>query len=736
MGFTLLHAGLAAGAALAVLPIVLHLVLRQKPRHELFPALRLIRQRHRVNLRKLQIRHWVLLALRMLLIALMAFALARPSIHGASFIPDQQAPVAAAMVFDTSLSMEYRVQDRTRLEDAQTIARGLFKEFPDGSEVLVLDSVEPTARFFPELSLAQQRVDSLRLRPRATTLNQAIVEACRGLNESDRTRKEIYVFTDLAVGSFSAEGAAEVKTALQSVKGGVALYILNVGATQVKNVSISEASSSAEVLPANSDARVRATVQDTGQGEPVMLEFQLDGETRGTQQLTLEKGGVARAEFALPRLRPGIYQAKLTLRNGGGLRFDDERQLAIEVRPATRVLLVSDAERDSELLAAALAPDLLIQQQRTRHVCERILTSRLGDKRLADYDVVWLLNVRDLPSSRWSDLNSFVMAGGGLGVVLGNRVIAENYNQDVAQEVLPAKVDKLVTLKEPAGMRAPSPSHPVTRKVHEWDPSALSQVIVERYMGTELSSKNSRRVIDYSDGGIAVAERILGGAHPGRVLLCTTQIGNAPREKPWNDLPQFAALFVPLADSLVNHLAGHAEQQLNYPIGQNIVLRPDRNQKIGFYLLHTPDSPDPTRRSVDSAEGAIVVNTPESLGIYRVSAGQGDQAFEKAFSVNANPSESVLDPIPPAELTTLFGEGNFAVARSADELREVMGDVRIGRELFPWIMPLLVMLFGAEHVLANRFYKNREAEAASGPRTRSSTGADATEQRPVSAAVS
>src|SRR5262249_42057704 len=100
MGFTLLHAGLAAGAAFAVIPIILHLILRQKPRHELFPALRLIRQRHRVNLRRLKIRHWLLLAMRMLLIALMAFALARPSLHGASFIPDQQAPVAAALVFD------------------------------------------------------------------------------------------------------------------------------------------------------------------------------------------------------------------------------------------------------------------------------------------------------------------------------------------------------------------------------------------------------------------------------------------------------------------------------------------------------------------------------------------------------------------------------------------------------------------------------------------------------------
>src|SRR5262249_37605827 len=169
----------ALGGALAATPVILHLILRQKPRHELFPALQLIRLRHRVNLRKLRIRHWLLLALRVLLIALMGLALARPSIHGASFISDQQAPVAAALVFDTSLSMEYRERDRTRLQDAQAIALELLQEFPDGSELLVLDSADPTARFFPESALARQRIESLRLRPRARWLNQAIIEAGR-----------------------------------------------------------------------------------------------------------------------------------------------------------------------------------------------------------------------------------------------------------------------------------------------------------------------------------------------------------------------------------------------------------------------------------------------------------------------------------------------------------------------------------------------------------------------------
>jgi hypothetical protein len=106
-----------------------------------------------------------------------------------------------------------------------------------------------------------------------------------------------------------------------------------------------------------------------------------------------------------------------------------------------------------------------------------------------------------------------------------------------------------------------------------------------------------------------------------------------------------------------------------------------------------------------------VVANPESLGFYRIATGQGDESFEKAFTVNPSITESQLAPVPHTEVTAALGEGNFAVARTAHELRDVMGDVRIGRELFPWLIPLLVLLFAAEHLLANRFYRNPEQTA-------------------------
>ena len=71
---------LLLGTLLVGVPIVLHLAMRPKPKQMVFPPLRFLRRHHESNRRTLRLRHWILLLLRSLLIALAALALARPSV--------------------------------------------------------------------------------------------------------------------------------------------------------------------------------------------------------------------------------------------------------------------------------------------------------------------------------------------------------------------------------------------------------------------------------------------------------------------------------------------------------------------------------------------------------------------------------------------------------------------------------------------------------------------------------
>src|SRR4051794_37212495 len=156
---TFIHPILLGGLILVGLPVVLHLIMRQQPKRLIFPAFRFLQLRHRTNQRKLRLRHIILLALRMLLIALMCLALARPKLFSGrlGFLGDEQA-ATVVLVVDTSPSMEYTAGGKTRLEDAKARALELLDEVGEASRIAVLDSAEPTAEWALSRAAARERV--------------------------------------------------------------------------------------------------------------------------------------------------------------------------------------------------------------------------------------------------------------------------------------------------------------------------------------------------------------------------------------------------------------------------------------------------------------------------------------------------------------------------------------------------------------------------------------------------
>src|SRR4026207_2566343 len=114
-----MNAILIAGAALVGLPILLHLIMKQEPKRLTFPAFRFLTQRLKTNQRKLRLRHFILLLMRMLLIALFCLTLYQPTMKSDRLNIRGEQPVAVVLVIDTSASMGFTTNEKTRLEEAR-----------------------------------------------------------------------------------------------------------------------------------------------------------------------------------------------------------------------------------------------------------------------------------------------------------------------------------------------------------------------------------------------------------------------------------------------------------------------------------------------------------------------------------------------------------------------------------------------------------------------------------------
>ncbi len=82
---SLINPALLGWLLLAGVPVLLHFLLKSKPKKLLFPALRLLAQRRKHNSRRMRIKHLWLLLLRMAVVALFVLALARPKLPAARY---------------------------------------------------------------------------------------------------------------------------------------------------------------------------------------------------------------------------------------------------------------------------------------------------------------------------------------------------------------------------------------------------------------------------------------------------------------------------------------------------------------------------------------------------------------------------------------------------------------------------------------------------------------------------
>jgi len=134
---------LAWGVLACAIPVLVHLVMREKSRHQLFPAMRLLMRSTPSGRQAQRLRHLLLLACRVMLILLLVGVLIEPGCSVSdervptAWLEPAGEPVSAVLCLDDSASMGYRFQGLTRLRAAARQASKLIadtRRFEPGSE--------------------------------------------------------------------------------------------------------------------------------------------------------------------------------------------------------------------------------------------------------------------------------------------------------------------------------------------------------------------------------------------------------------------------------------------------------------------------------------------------------------------------------------------------------------------------------------------------------------------------
>ncbi len=737
MSSIFLNAGLVAGVALAALPVILHLFMKQRPKKVIFPALRLIRERQKQSRKTLKLKNWLLLAARMALIALMALALARPRIQVDAKVRagSGEAETAIGLVFDTSLSMGYTEQDKSRLDIAKDRAEDLLKKAHSGSQVYVIDTAEPAVPAGLSPAAARKRIESLTIRPGNRPLNQAVGVAYAAVAESPKERREVYVFTDLAKSSWRTDQAVDGLDKVKAAPGGIDTFVVRVSPKDRHDVSIVSIEPTSGLASQDEPVPIRVRLKAVGKPASRVVEFYVDGQKKDQKPVEVPADDEVDVPAYSPKLGTGLHRVEVRLSGEPDpLKFDDVAYLTLDVKPSMRVLIVSDLNDDADYVAQALDPDALRERPglpRPFQV-DRLVTGSLPPsgfpKPLKEYAAVFLLNIAELKPGQWRELGEFVKQGGGLVLGAGDRMAAraELYNTGDGKDLMPAALGAVKVHEEFTFGRADVTDALFAQNSRELL-AALAAVPVYKSLAAQPAA-DSRTLLSYQDDTPALIERLVGaGAAPGRVLLWTTALHRVPETTAtWTEFPIANWSFYHLMNQTIPYLAGTAGRKLVVEAGEGVTLPIEPGKGYTDFFAVPPQAagsgaPEPIRLT-DAAGNALAIpaltmaaSGRDPVGHWTVNAakaGGGKGTF--GFSVNPPTDETRLDLLETKELDGLFGKDAYKLADDPSTLEQAVTVTRLGRELTPWIMLLILLLVTAENALANLFYRENPAASAAG----------------------
>jgi hypothetical protein len=170
-------------------------------------------------------------------------------------------------------------------------------------------------------------------------------------------------------------------------------------------------------------------------------------------------------------------------------------------------------------------------------------------------------------------LESYVKGGGGLVFFLGDNVLAERYNQQLAgQEVhiLPAQIHQIVsTSGDPKHFDPLEYRHPLVRAFKGRELGGLVTTPIYKYFRLSLPAGSRAKVaIGFEGGDPAVVEEPI---ERGRSILVATDGSfssmDAVAKTPWTSLPVWPS-YVPLVQEILNLAISSQTADRNSEVGR------------------------------------------------------------------------------------------------------------------------------------------------------------------------
>ena len=470
----------AAGAGLASVPIIIHLLNRRRFRRIIWAAMDWLLAAQRKNARRIRIEQLILLIIRCLIMLLIGLALAQPILQAMNLGVLGQTRLTRVIILDDSYSMNYgglKTAGQSAITDigapfdkAKAVAKELINLSAEGRDsIYVVLAGSPARPMFSAPGTVRKTIldaiDQLRPTCRSTDLGGAMESARKVLASDPAENKQVVLVTDRSKSAWMAQSVGpgggptfKIGSVANKLRDLASLHVVDVGPDDPPHVALTGLTATHRVIQFDHQVFVAATVYNFSPSarKDIFLKLERDPLRETT---TPEKGEIipvpevapdksVTVERLVPFVEAGFHTVRATLVNADGsdlandkLVEDHERFLSLRLQRRINVRLVdgkpagpgrNEAESEVFWVSKALTPVVgATELQREEELNKYKLypasdtSLRPSGAWLDHQDLLILANVDLSAVAEQKDLarevSEFVARGGGLMIFMGSQ---------------------------------------------------------------------------------------------------------------------------------------------------------------------------------------------------------------------------------------------------------------------------------------------------------------------------
>jgi len=657
-----------AGLAAVGLPLWIHMLRQHKTVPKPFSSLMFFERRTQSSVKHRRLQYFLLLALRIALIALLALAFANPYINRAPFAAGGSKLLILAV--DHSFSM----REGDHLARAKQLASDAVSHLRPGDYGQVM-AVAAEVQV-----LTQPTTDPAALKAAIASIQagdgrSSYAEFSRFLRTTSEQAKmplEVHFASDMQASSMPP-GFADLRLA-----SGTNLVLHSVANSAEPNWAVENVTAPRSLYDPKK-ARIQATI--AGYGTPAarrQVSLLLNGKTVASKTVDVPASGRASVEFLSLDAPYGFNRCEIRIDSGDRLKEDDRFYFAVERSDPRKVLFVYEPQRDKGLVYYRSA---LEAASEGAFQVEPVTVDQLGNPVWTKYAFVVLSDVGNISSSIEDSLKKYVAGGGAVLVALGPssavRTRVPVFDEPiVGTQYAGREADRFETATDV------DTSYPALAHTNQLAGVKFLQTI-------RVNPGKARVVARLTDNTPLLMEKQIG---EGRVVVFASPFDNVA-----NDFPLHAS-FVPFVEQGADSLSGLEDRSTNFLVDSYVDLRTAKNQSTAVEVLD-PDG----KRALSLKDATTAQNfrlTRE--GFYEFRRANGRQEM---VAVHADRRESDLALVPPETLALWRGTGmSNASGETAGGILPVNGaPEKRPSSLWRYFVILLLLVAVVESLVADRY---------------------------------